>query len=382
MDYEIVEIPLKIKPIDVTKEKLNFKRAIDFCLAIDQSDYARLKRVQKSGNDEIITFEVDIPIGQGKKVDIRYCEVCSALFTSNNSTIPTVFVLRKNFPSVPHINLMSFEYPRCLCLYEESHHELQLRLTPQVFLKDIKNWFYRTAYNMLHQDDQSLEPFLQENTGRLFFPYDIKENEDVNVYLVSEKEGIFNFLAIREKLNSDYFKEVKHHVLIIQSRPIVHGIIRSTPKNLFELSSLLQKIDIDLFDLLDEKLDDKVLDFSAEHFLIILLNIPLLRSENDKNSVDSYYAFISTNTLEQICKKLNLRDTHIDEKGQKKFGKIIGTIKDFSESSNLPIGFLIPYKLFNKQQSRIYNNIANEVWWRGEINLFHMPCFLLIISYN
>lgn len=86
------------------------------------------------------TIILDIEVERGQKVvnDIQYTERISIEFSINQERLPWVFALREDFPQVPHLNLMSFSTPKCLCLYEELFDEIILRWSAAAFIERIR----------------------------------------------------------------------------------------------------------------------------------------------------------------------------------------------------------------------------------------------------
>jgi hypothetical protein len=70
----------------------------------------------EDGVDQI-TVEISPELPQVKKNDIRYREPLALSFDHGDAYLPRVQALRKDFPLVPHLNLVPVGAPKELCLY-------------------------------------------------------------------------------------------------------------------------------------------------------------------------------------------------------------------------------------------------------------------------
>src|SRR6266571_3008832 len=123
------------------------------------NSYARLVECRRGVNgEEIIVFDVEVEVSQVRVHDIRPIERVVAVLSTG--MVPGVLALREDFPWVPHINPANQEFPRSLCLYDESPDELSLRWTAANFIERVRWWLAETAKGTLHGEDQPLEPIL------------------------------------------------------------------------------------------------------------------------------------------------------------------------------------------------------------------------------
>src|SRR5690606_38488746 len=124
--------------------------------------------------------EPEVP--QNPVNDIRMVERLAVHFDSRDQTAPWVYALRKDFPQVVHQNVMPFDLPRCLCLFQTGYEEIKLTWTGVSFLERIRQWLSLTAEGKLHQDDQPLEPFIIASGGSLVIPESLGKNKALFLY--------------------------------------------------------------------------------------------------------------------------------------------------------------------------------------------------------
>ena len=145
-------------------------RDLALSLSAKRIEFAKLVECRKGVEVEVIVFDVDVEVAQVQRYPIRASERISASFRKSDDIVPIIHALRKDFPRVPHLNLHRQEYPRNLCLYEESYEDLKRCWTAPKFVHDIRRWLALTGQGKLHQDDQLLEPLLVDYIGHIVLP--------------------------------------------------------------------------------------------------------------------------------------------------------------------------------------------------------------------
>lgn len=305
MEPNIELLGTKIDP-----DKLILSKARSFLQAVSFSAFCHIINVQKVENGkEIIIFETEVEIPQHPKFDIRKNETVAVVFDPVDFDVPKVFMLREDFPLLSHQLMEPQEKPRSLCLYNIPYQEIKIFWTGFIFLERIREWLKLSSIGQLHQNDQPLEPLMTGDDGTLLLATPINENGEVYLYAISEDhQGKIFLFASNQSLNIpaigfparfEYFRGDSH----------VHGTIRRTPENLADLNEMLRPAGINLTDELVNKLkkyksDNEVLDKR----LLICIELPIVRIEGDKDfSVDAF-AFITTMTLQEIGKIMNLWD--------------------------------------------------------------------------
>ena len=232
---------------------------------------------------EVVVFEVKVERPQDLAYDIRRVERLAAVFQVSEDLQPGLFALRADFPLAPHVNQTISEFPRSLCLYDEPYEEVRLKWTPANFLCRVHYWLSETAKGTLHAKDQPLEPFILAARDHLILPTDFFRsfgNNDQLLHIVSrcEHEGESTFLT---KWVTPDGKQPINVAVPVMLKQQVHGIIRHTPRTLFELSAFCQSGKIDLVRLLSERIRDWLVNkpfpriLESVLFLVLVLPQPV-----------------------------------------------------------------------------------------------------------
>lgn len=190
----------------------------------------------------LVEFEVDVDLPQRPFHDVREIEPVRVVLPPDGSA-PHVFLLRGDFPQVPHLVLKAEEFPRQICLFERPWSEERPNWAPGPFVERIRWWLAGTADGTLHPDDQPLEPLLLGSPVRLVLPqidpptgkrcwsqhfYFLVRRDNDALYFVGQAskppvtEGFLHF-----------------PVIFIQGPTVTHGVIRHAPATLHELEQLL-----------------------------------------------------------------------------------------------------------------------------------------------
>ena len=161
-------------PVDA--QSFTIPRARDLADALGSGvlDFVRLVECKRcdagsaDGEAEIIVLDLDVQRPQLTVNDIRRVERVAVVLEADDASYPDVLALRSDFPLVPHLNLRKDEFPRSLCLYDQSWDEVRTRWTASAFIERIRTWLADTATGTLHRDDQPLEPLLFGTPYRSF----------------------------------------------------------------------------------------------------------------------------------------------------------------------------------------------------------------------
>ncbi|MBL7794544.1 MAG: ThiF family adenylyltransferase [Saprospiraceae bacterium] len=330
---------LEINSLNFTKSKevLRAVTAHDFCKLIEVGIYDK--------NDvEYLIVEISVQRPQFPVNPINYVERI-LIEIENSDKIPCVYALRVDFPKLPHQNLMPFEKPRCLCLYEQSKEEVWVTWTAFSFLERIRDWFSLSAKGKLHQENQPLEPFFINSIGNIIIPHNFNVGDIFFISSISEN----NFIVTSQKPSGN---NIPFRLEVFKSIPVVHGFINKEPQNLQDLIYLLNEHRIDLTTKLNEYFKD-----SSKYnlFLLILLYIPRKRfSEGVVESIEKY-AFLCLDTIEEIGIKLGVL-----AKENNNVGLLIGSQIDINSANVIPIGILRPYTEFDKNLARLVSKVSDE----------------------
>lgn len=357
---EYYELPYKRK--EVSQDELEITQAAEFAQTVVKSDISHLIKCEKIIEDtlvikkgsEVILFCIQVPVGQEPIKDIRFEETIAILFEQKSNNYPWVFALRKEFPELIHLNLWEFEKPRCLCVYDQDFQEGKINWRPSKFIEDISSWLYRSAYDKLHLNDQPLEPFLIWTEGRIILPNELRDNTSLSVYpITQEPNGKFNFIASYENLKYSNLQGLPCHALVIKGNSQEHGILRSHPRTIYDLSKFLKNAKVKLFNLLESDL--KKLKAKSDHRLLIITELPKKSAADNRVGELDIYAFISLDDIEKIGVELNL--------WEKQDGNLIDILFEnlkVEGSKNLKVGILQPSLEFTKDQAALFNTISQE----------------------
>jgi hypothetical protein len=274
--------------------------------------FARLIEVRASNNTDVLIVEVEPELPQRRVYPIQYKEVLAIEFDQDDQNAPWVFALRDDFPIVPHLNLMPKEFPRSLCLYEESYRQQKRYWTAPKFVEDIRRWLSLTAQGRLHDDDQPLEPMILNSHIPIILSEDLLElgTEGVMKLIISgigEGDKITALTAKKGIEEIPPWKAGGHLGLVLTCPSQQHGTIRHQPSNLTELHELCAGIGFDLQKaveafLLDIRQDTNALDYP----MILVMQFPKLRHQGGAVEALDRYAFWIRNNLRQIGEDLGL----------------------------------------------------------------------------
>ncbi len=351
MQYEYYDLPISKGEIG----NLELSRAIGVYNAILNSPYCTLIGIYRAGaGAEFIYFETKIQVGQYPVNDIRRREKIAIGFDKSDNQLPWVYVLRKDFPIVPHLNLMPDGFPKCLCIYDRPFEELKITWSPMRFIEDIRTWLSKTSNGILHQSDQPLEPFLIEDSGNIILPKAMQDREEIHIYEVPSI-GNFksNFIARRNPIkgNTSPFSAI-----IIKGAPQESGIISYSPKSFEDLDKFLVKVSIDFFAIIFQRLKElKSLNLkSIQSRLIVILILPKHGNNNPEVVSNDFYTFLSNDNLGSIGIKLKLwevfENNYIDllaPPSKEKFPEIV-------------VSNLKPHFSFEPKMANILNGIDLE----------------------
>ncbi len=274
---------------------------------------------ERGSTADVIVFDAEIEVGQRPAHPIRKLERIAALFRHDDSMLPEAFVLREDFPLVPHLNALSSlrkELPRNLCLYDEPYSEIQLSWTPAAFLKRIREWLDRTARGELHAEDQPLEPLLIGSPWSIVLPPDLFEREEESALQIAVRgyveDDLQNRLLLAEWLDKAHLDEnaLPCAVVTLKGSPQEHGIIRKTPFDLEELRGFLQGADLDLYTKLREQLrswyEHHELDKLRDNRVIIVVALPKVREAGTAVETSDVWAFEIAETLDELGERFDL----------------------------------------------------------------------------
>ena len=326
MTLEYVDLPGE--PVGVGA--LVIPRAHDLLSAIvgGRLDFVRLVECRTSPGTsiEILVIEVDVERPQIVVNPIRRVERLAVLLAADDETYPEVIALRKDFPVVPHLNISQDENTRSLCLYDQSWDEVKARWTAPGFIERVRRWLADTAIGSLHREDQPLEQVLAGSGYTLVIPWSaINANDDtatrLDVVLIPSEEHRGTLIAIPLSAK-ERPKKLQFTASMFFAGSRQHGVIRRAPRTLEDLCEFVRTEDFDLLAELRERVigwkDDGCLDVS----LIIVIAFPLQRGEVATVEVTDTWAFLTTENVYEVGKRIGVWD-----KSNGKVGEFITPIE-------------------------------------------------------
>lgn len=291
----------------VSIANLQSNKAKDLALLLqsDLFDYAVLVecRIDNSNNADIVIFDIEVELAQKKVADIRPIERIACVFSHADDCIPIVYALRDDFPIVPHLNLMQNEFPRSLCLFEENYDDMKISWSNNELIVRIANWLSKTSMGKLHSPDQPLELLLANSTYTLILPENYFEGySGSSLYQFIERSspsGRKTFIA--QQYNPKTIGKCYIDIPLI-GKPIVHGVIRKLPDNLFELSQILKEADIGLIETLKKRCQELLgIGLTKEQYnsykFALIVCLPKLRATGTEPEGYDIRAFILNSSI-------------------------------------------------------------------------------------
>lgn len=199
---------------------------------------------------------------------------------------PTVLALRKNFPSVMHLNATPAGEPRSLCLYFEPQRAVMRTWTAPTFLRRIQWWLLKSAQGALHATDQPVElPFF--DTGwELILPADfdeLRKRKDLRFYATFVEPAHLRGSSTIVLRHAAAAQATGIGIAIVDCPPIVQGARTDIPFTIGAAVTQLAAHGLDVPRLLRDNLQEQIspggeaLKGASNRFLI-LLNIPVCRA--------------------------------------------------------------------------------------------------------
>jgi proteasome lid subunit RPN8/RPN11 len=306
-----------------------------------EGSYVHIVECRQKEEFETIIIELGVERPQKIVNDIKSSERIAIVFSAKDIFAPEVFAMREDFPLVSHLNLRSSDYPKCLCLYEETYETIKLTWTPSKFINQIQNWLNKTSIGKLHAEEQPLEPFIIPSANyNLIIPKDFNLDKPkmIDIFALQD-ENHFTFL-LTEYTNN---KKVNPFVAIgFKTNTVIHGILRHMPIDLQELCNIFAEISYDFNREIGTFLKDYYINKSSTEVLdrkvLFIFSVPMRRTTTGNIERTDYYAFITDKTLNEIGIEYGVYGESIDA-SINKTALLIGTPKpkDLSQIGVCPI---------------------------------------------
>ncbi|MDA7978967.1 MAG: ThiF family adenylyltransferase [Pirellulales bacterium] len=293
----------------IATDTLELPRSRELAAAMETGRLAFVTHIEcrrGSGDDgdvrETIVFDVEVERPQRCMHDIRRIERIAVEFAAADNWYPEVISLRADFPQVPHLNLRDEEFPRSLCLYDQSWSEIALRWTPTGFIERIRTWLAETAKGSLHQTDQPLEPVLA-GTGLsiilppdLFASWDDQDAKQLQVGTATPEDNCRVFSTHPDPRAGG----LSVTAVCLMAKPRQHAAIRRRPKTLAELHDLLAIDGTDLRQQLRSQLEAVDEEHRWKRKLLIVIAFPLSRDADLTVEITDVWAFFTASSVAEV----------------------------------------------------------------------------------
>ncbi|MGO9109825.1 MAG: Mov34/MPN/PAD-1 family protein [Thermoguttaceae bacterium] len=344
-------------PVDAHSLKIPRARMLVDAVANGTLDFVRLvecKRRDASSGDgdaEIIVVDLDIQRPQLTVNNIRRIERVAVMLQNDDDTYPEVLAMRNDFPLVPHRNLRKEEFPRSLCLYDQSWDEVRARWTASACIERIRQWLGDTATGTLHRDDQPLEPLLFGTPYRLVIPAELvkasgETTEKLDVALVPSGDHHGTLIARKSHSPRREGQPPQFIASMFVADARQHGVITHAPRNLSELGDFVKGETFDLLAELRERLkrwkDDGCLDAA----LIIMIAFPLQRQNASEVEISDIWTFVTIQSVFEVGKRIGVWDK-VWEKNKWSVGVLISP-EESQRGTDVELDVVRPHFSFSR----------------------------------
>ena len=302
--------------------------ALSIPKAKDLANFLRAGRVEgvrlinccqsSDGSVEGLTIEVSVSVPQRPVHGIKSNEIIVIGFVSDDRCPPEVYAPRPDFPYAPHTNLQTAGEWRSLCLYDQPWYEVQFDWTPARFMRRINWWLEETAHGSLHQPDQPLEPLLFGSYSDLIVPSELLAMPRFSHRWARGRR--FNRMGGNYTLTLDELTgapkagaEDQWVVVVMTTRPMTHGLIRSTPRTLGALHELLLEGGVNVNRQLKDVFTGWNRRFNADELkevlanqLVIVVRLPKRRRDGGKVETVEFRAFEALDGVGMVGTRLGI----------------------------------------------------------------------------
>jgi hypothetical protein len=286
---------------EIDGSSLKVEKALDLWTFLSSGlhDFARsISAWRYAERAEAIIFEVDVELPQIRKFPIAAIERLATLFPASDDRTPETLALRDDFPLVPHVNPREVEFPRSLCIYEESFDDLRIRWTSARHIERVRAWLSDSASGRLHRPDQPLEQIFIDQLAPLILPADFSlcgSNGPLYVSILRRENGGLIFVGHRAPVPSQGLILA----VTITAPPQTNATVRTVPADLQSLHELLKGFGIDLVTELSGPLMGAT-EAQRHGPCVVIVTFPLLREHGHEVEKYEQWAFAISDTVEKI----------------------------------------------------------------------------------
>lgn len=299
------------EPIEA--EALEFAKARSVAGLLQARDDvgAELVEVRKSADREWLIVSVMVDVGQAPFVDIRREEPMALGFKAEDDEWPAAVSLRPDFPDqLSHVFIGLPKQAVRLCLSEDPWEDVKRRWSPMGLIRTVRTWLIDTARGALHRPDQPLEPFLLGSSAMVILPADIFDAVAKGRVVYGEQIGTDDIpgrRVLRLKYPDDEGKAAAKFVAAAFAAPArQHGIIRRSPRNLANLTALLQADDFDFNGLVEAAIKIWLEAKLTKAHVVFLISVPVTRDPGGPVERTDTWAFLSASTVAEVAEAYDL----------------------------------------------------------------------------
>lgn len=268
------------------------KRTLSACLASKDFQVIELRQLNLNDGgiaDIIVVDCINDQVPTRNQFGIKARERLALVFFKDQTKMPEVRALRKDFPIVPHLNHTIIGQPASLCLYSEPWSVIERTWTPQKHLQRILWWLSESARNgTTHQIDQPLERIYFDSPFEILLPPNFEDkvnDKDLALVLQPVQPSIGDFKVMRGGFfpkNKILKQEIMQFIpLVLILPPVVHGRIERYPDTLGALHGQLESRGSPfierLLDCIRSKVDEKGLAHNKDGRCLLIFHLPVKR---------------------------------------------------------------------------------------------------------
>lgn len=292
--------------------------------------FASLIECKKSEEKDIIVTKVELELSQKKINDIRPEEIISIHFDKNDKVMPFAYAIREDFPVVPHLILGPKDYPANLCLYSEPYKDIKHFWTAPQFIERIRKWCEKTAKGNLHLEDQPLEPLFFGGNQIIVLPLNfcisLEDKITIKRLDLTPSGEIFRATDLKEipiEQYKKYHNKLPPAAFCIKLPPQQHGVVNHTPKNLYEVSLLVNQTGYDLFSNLYDFMRPLTHDINLMNSPFCIIGyFPKTRTLDSAPETTDIWVFLSKESVGKVGEEIGVYDNFF-QNGGKKLGPLL-----------------------------------------------------------
>jgi len=321
---------------------------------------ATVREVYCTDSPPIDTLFIDFEVVgrcQNPVFDIKPIEPIRIEIYENK--IPRVFVMRENFPSVPHLMCSADGKTKFLCYSDVVDEELRLRMNGRFLVECINKWFVKTARNELHHPDQPLEPFFLGHDGVIIAKSNFMSADRMFNKFVKNENGVLLQIDDNDKnRNANWYAS-----LWLWLPASANNIIRKIPNTLIgllgmfsneEMLKIFQKQVLAIWTVrTNPKIFLEIFNQSIKSLLdckcIVTLHIPLYDTKNAEMRKQDIRIFSLSEPLSQLLEIIGYR---YNSKSKK--------LEPFTGNTDIPIKHLLLHGAFESIFARQLNGIDDS----------------------